>query len=59
MTDKITIEKQKDRYIIHIKDDYNYRDFSFPISKKQFLELYNKMDIEIKKEMSRILGVEF
>lgn len=59
MTDKIKIEKLKDRYIIHIKDDYLYRDFSFPISKKQFLELYDKMGIEVKKEISEILGVEF
>lgn len=46
MTDKIEIEKLKDRYIIHVKDDYMYRDFSFPISKSQFRKLWVKMSME-------------
>lgn len=58
----IKIEQLKDRYIIHISNNDKsllYNDFSFPISKKQFLELYNLMDNEIKNELTKVLGVKF
>jgi hypothetical protein len=51
MSEKIIIEEYKDRYIIRIKDDFNYRDFGFPISKKQFKELYKAMTYEIVKKL--------